>query len=183
MKLIVFLGNPGNKYQYTRHNAGFLFADFWREKNNFPLWQENKKFQGLLSESKWQKEKLLLIKPQTFMNLSGQCVKKVINFFQLKIEDIIIIYDDKDLLFGKIRFRSKGSSGGHRGMQSIINHLKTKEINRLKIGIENRNKDALIKTEDFVLAKFSAEELKKLKSEIFLHAEKLLLENFLDFIN
>ncbi|MCD5382835.1 aminoacyl-tRNA hydrolase, partial [Candidatus Gracilibacteria bacterium] len=113
MKILVGLGNPGKKYENTRHNVGFSFLDFFAKKNNFGDFKDEKKFFGEISEGNIGGEKVILLKPQTFMNLSGKSVQAILNFYKIDFEDFFVIYDDKDLDFGKIRFREKGSSGGH----------------------------------------------------------------------
>lgn len=156
MKIIVGLGNPEPKYEFTRHNIGFLAIDYLQNKYN----QEYKKQDNYLYfEQNINNEKILFIKPQTYMNNSGEAVKKVVSFYKVKQEDILVIYDDIDLLFSTIRIKYDSSSGGHNGIKSIINHLGTQEFYKLKIGILNDYKK---QTKDFVLSKFSKEELKEL---------------------
>lgn len=155
MKLIVGLGNPGKEYENTRHNCGFRAIDFYATKNNLNF---KNKFNGEYCENRINNEKIILLKPQTFMNLSGDCVVKFVNYYNLKIEDILIIYDDVDFEVGKFKIKRKGSSNGHNGINDIINKLKTEEIYRLKIGI-SKNKIPLI---DYVLSNFKISENKKL---------------------
>lgn len=176
MKLIVFLGNPGNEYKKTRHNAGFLFADFLRKKWEIEEWKNEKKFNAELSVFFYFKRKIMLARPQTFMNLSGQSLEKIVSFFNILTENIIIIHDDKDLDFGKIRYKNNSSSGGHRGIESIINHLNTKDFARIKIGVEARENETKINTSDFVLSKFTEIEIETLDQEIFPKVEKKLTE-------
>ena len=133
MKLIVGLGNPGNKYEKTRHNIGFEVISKLQEELN--IVGEKDKFQGLLSEKNIDGEKVLFLKPQTFMNLSGNSIIEVINFYKLNPKtDLVVIYDDMDLPVGKLRVKEKGSSGGHNGIKSIISHLGD-EFLRIKCGI------------------------------------------------
>ena len=153
MKLIVGLGNPGKEYDNTRHNIGFIFIDDFAKSLNIRI--DKKKFNGLYNEVVINNEKVILLKPQTFMNLSGESVIKFINYYKINIDDILIISDDLDLNFGKIRLRSEGSSGGHNGLNNIILHLGTNKFKRLKIGI-SCNKP--IDTISYVLGKFSKEE-------------------------
>ena len=157
MKLIVGLGNPGKEYEKTRHNMGFMAIDFYVQKNNL---EYKKKFNGLYTENTINGEKIILLKPQTFMNLSGECVFEFVNYFKIDIEDILIIYDDKDFEVGTFKIKRNGSSGGHNGMNNIINHLKTSDIKRIRIGI-SKNEIPLI---DYVLQKMAKEDLEKTNS-------------------
>lgn len=160
MKVIFGLGNPGNKYETTRHNVGFLFVDYLAHKFGFTPYKNESKFKALLSEGVLNGEKVLVVKPQTFMNLSGQTVQSILNFYKIPKENFIIVYDDKDMEFEKIRFRKTGSSGGHNGLKSIITTFGT-EFKRIKIGVAN---DLIKKfdTADFVLNNFKKEEMEKL---------------------
>ena len=164
MKLIVGLGNPGDEYKNTRHNIGYMFIDYFAEKNKTVI--DKKKFNGFYGEINVDGEKVLLLKPLSYMNLSGEVVIKFIKYFKIDIKDVLIIHDDLDLPTGKIRLRESGSSGGHNGIKNITEHLNTENFKRLKIGISN-NKD--IDTKDYVLGKFSSEEkeiLDNLKEEV-----------------
>lgn len=134
MKCIVGLGNPGKEYENTRHNAGFLAIDFLREELNFPEFEASKHF-GVLSEGIVQGERVFLLKPSAYMNLSGKSVSSLIGFYKLNPENILIVCDDIDQDFGKIRYREKGSSGGQNGIKSIIESLGTENFQRIKIGI------------------------------------------------
>ncbi|MDN6195396.1 MAG: aminoacyl-tRNA hydrolase [Atopostipes suicloacalis] len=133
MKLIIGLGNPGAKYQLTKHNIGFTVVDQLAKTLNVSFNQT--KFKSLYAEAQMGAEKIVLIKPQTFMNLSGEAVQPWIDFYKLSSDDFLIIYDDMDLAVGKIRLRLKGGSGGHNGMKSIIQQLNGKEFNRIRVGI------------------------------------------------
>ncbi len=161
MKLIFGLGNPGSKYDKTRHNVGYLFLDYLAQKFDFPASKTEKKFKAEVSEGIINDEKVLLIKPLTFMNLSGESVQAVQNFYKVELEDILIVYDDKDMEFGKVRFREEGSSGGHNGIKSIISVL-SDDFKRIKIGIANELLEAHMETSDFVLSHFKKEELEEL---------------------
>lgn len=154
MKLIVGLGNPGKEYDNTRHNIGFIFIDYFAKKNNVSI--DKEKYNGLYIQTVINDEKVILLKPQSYMNLSGEVVRKYIDYFKINIEDILIINDDLDMNFGKIRLRPDGSSGGHNGLKNISLHLNTEKFKRLKIGISN-NKS--IDTKDYVLGKFTKDEL------------------------
>ncbi len=133
MRIIVGLGNPGKEYAYTRHNIGFLLLDHLAEKWNIKI--DKIKFKSLCGEGFYQGEKVLLIKPQTFMNLSGEAVLDATQFYKVPTEDILVIYDDMDIEPGRLRLRLNGSSGGHKGMESIIYLLKSQDFPRLRIGI------------------------------------------------
>ena len=164
MKLIVGLGNPGKEYENTRHNTGYIFIDSFAEKLNVTF--DKQKFNGLYAETTINGEKILLVKPLSYMNLSGEVVGKFVNFFKIDINDILVISDDLDMEVGRIRLRSKGSSGGHNGLKNIALHLNTEDFKRLKIGISN---DKLIDTKDYVLGKFTKEEkevIEKMKPTI-----------------
>lgn len=152
MKLVVGLGNPGDKYAKTRHNIGFEVINKLQKDLN--IIGEKDKFQGLLSEKNIDGEKVLFLKPQTFMNLSGNSIAAVVNFYKIDAKsDMIVIYDDMDLPVGKLRVKEKGSSGGHNGIKSIISHLGD-EFLRIKCGI-GKSKDDTI---DFVLGQFDKSE-------------------------
>ena len=152
MKLIVGLGNPGKKYEHTRHNMGFDVLDLFSELAQIDVDKET--FKGLLGRGKVFDQDVLLLKPQTFMNLSGESVQEVVHYFKINIEDIIVIYDDMALNPGHIRLRASGSSGGHKGMQNIIEHLSTDKIKRIRIGIGEPTYDTI----DYVLSKPNKEE-------------------------
>ena len=163
MKLIVGLGNPGKEYENTRHNIGFMMLDKYLSKKNIrDNW--NLKFNGLYLETILFGEKVLFLKPQSFMNLSGEVVSKFVNYFKIDIGDILIISDDLDLNIGNFKLRDRGSSGGHNGLKNIENNLGSSEYKRLKIGINN---DKNVDTKDYVLGKINKETLKKY-DEIFL---------------
>ena len=153
MKLIVGLGNPGKEYENTRHNIGFIFIDYFAEKNKITI--DKEKFNGLYTQITINNEKVILLKPLSYMNLSGEVVRKFVDYFKIDINNILIISDDLDMNFGKLRLRPDGSSGGHNGLKNIALNLNTESFKRLKIGISN-NKD--IDTKDYVLGKFSKEE-------------------------
>lgn len=152
MKCIVGLGNPGKQYQKTRHNTGFLVID--ELCTFFGVSLDTKKFNAHYTKFKYQGQDILLVKPQTFMNLSGHAVISLLNYYKIDIKDLIVISDDLDLPVGKVRFRPNGSDGGQRGIRDIIKHLSTKDFNRCKIGIGN---DKLIPTADYVLGKVEKE--------------------------
>lgn len=153
MKLIVGLGNPGMKYEKTRHNTGFQVMDEIAAALHMEIKQ--KKFQALIATTQIQGEKVIAMKPQTYMNLSGEAVGAAVRFYHLSLKDLLIIYDDKDLPVGKIRLREKGSSGGQNGVKNIIAHLGSEEWNRIRVGI---GKDANRDLADWVLSGFGKEE-------------------------
>ena len=162
MKLIVGLGNPGGEYRKTKHNIGFIFLNSFLSKENLSL--DKKKFNGCYIDYVSNKgNKAILLEPQTYMNLSGDCIVDFVKYFKIDIDDILIIHDDLDLEFAKVRIRSKGSSGGHNGLKSIISRLNSEEFKRIRIGI---GKDKNMPVVDYVLSKFSNEELNILESKI-----------------
>lgn len=161
MKLIVGLGNFGKEYKNTRHNAGFMALDFYAKKNNLSI--DKRKFKGLYTELNINNEKVILLEPQTYMNLSGECVRDFIGYFHIDIKDLLVIYDDMDLDVGVIRLREKGSAGGHNGMKNIIENIKTSDFKRVRIGI---SKDKNIDTINYVLGKFNKEEQEIIDVEI-----------------
>jgi len=161
MKLIVGLGNPGLKYEKTRHNTGFLLMDLLAEDLNIEL--NKKKCKAEYGIYQYKNEKIIIAKPQTYMNLSGEAVKSLMKYYDIDIKDLIVVHDDLDLPVGKMRLRYKGSSGGQKGMGNIIDLLGTNEINRIRIGISN---DKKIDTVDYVLGGFSKEE-KAIMKETF----------------
>lgn len=148
MKIVIGLGNPGKQYEKTRHNAGFLILDKVADRIGAKF--TTRKFKAIIAETFVNQEKVLLVKPQTYMNLSGESVQEILNYYNLDEEDIFVITDDLDLEIGKIRIRDKGSSGGQRGVQNIIDRLGTRNFLRLKVGIGNNK---MIDTADYVLGK------------------------------
>ena len=162
MKLIAGLGNIGSKYTFTRHNAGFMLADSFALNNNLNF-KENSRLKCFMTNFRDGQNDFLIIKPTTFMNLSGEAVRAVIDYYKIPIEDILIVYDDLAMPLGKIRFRNNGSDGGHNGIKSIIQHLGTQDFARLKIGI---GPQPSIPSEVFVLQNFSQEELEQIKSTL-----------------
>lgn len=176
MKLIVGLGNPGQPYQKTRHNLGFMVLDEFLKRNNFPDFKLSKKFKSKITEGILNQKKIILAEPQTFMNNSGQAVLALSHFYKIKPKDILIIQDEIDLSLGKIRLSENRSSAGHKGIQSIIEALGTKDFSRIRIGINNQKPDQL-PTEKYVLQNFTADE-KKIIAQAIEEAVKLILENF-----
>ncbi len=163
MKLIIGLGNPGPEYQNTRHNFGFMALDHFQAEAGFPAWQE--KFQSLASEGQINNEKIILAKPQTFMNLSGQAVRTIAAFYKIPAADILVVHDDIDLPLGALRLAQNSGSAGHNGIRSIIENLGTQNFSRLRLGIKTEKAGSFwklfkrsIPAEKFVLQNFSAAE-------------------------
>jgi PTH1 family peptidyl-tRNA hydrolase len=134
MKLIVGLGNPGERYEHTRHNIGFLIVDRLAERWGI-RWSPTK-LKGWVGEGSFSGEKVVLLKPMTYMNLSGESVRPVKDWYKVDLDQIAVIYDDLDLPTGQLRLREKGSAGGHNGMKSIIQHLGTQEFKRIRVGVD-----------------------------------------------
>jgi len=154
MKCIVGLGNPGKQYDQTRHNIGFEVIDALSDQFSIPLNQS--KFKGMYGVGLHNGEKVLLLKPLTYMNLSGESIRAVMDYYQIELEDLLVIYDDLDLPVGKIRLRQKGSPGGHNGIKSTVAHLGTQEFNRIRIGIDRPTPGMSVP--DYVLGRFRPEE-------------------------
>lgn len=165
MLIIVGLGNPGEKFKNTRHNVGFMTLDFFAKKNDFPKFTLSKKYNSSISE----KDDVILVKPETFMNESGLAVKKIFSSFKFQVSSFIVIQDDIDMPLGKIKFSKDSSSGGHKGVESIIYLLGTKDFARLKIGIATGDE----KAKEVVLKKFSPSEKEILNETIKKSAQAL----------
>lgn len=166
MKLIVGLGNPGKEYENTRHNVGFMVLDYYAKEKNIDF---KNKFNGLYSEFVSNNDKIILLKPQSFMNNSGDVVKKFVDYYKISIENIIVVYDDVDFDVGFFKVKSTGTSGGHNGINDVIKKLGTNNINRIRIGV-GKNQINLV---NYVLGKFSNEENSKLE-KIFPTISKIL---------
>lgn len=171
VKLLIGLGNPGIEYQKTRHNLGFQVIDYLANKLNLS-WQKEK-FKGLYATSTYLQQKIMLLKPLTYMNNSGECIRDFVNYWQIPLTNILVIYDDLSLTLGTLRYRQQGSSGGHNGVKSIIECLGTQKFKRLKIGIGpkremlgNDNYQCFgqkIPLKDWVCQKFTEEERKEIE--------------------
>lgn len=161
IKVIVGLGNPGPKYAYTRHNIGFLTIDAISAELNVEVNQA--KFKSLIGETSRNGHKVLLVKPMTFMNLSGEALREIVHFYKLPIDNLLVIYDDLDLPHGSVKLRFKGGSAGHNGLKSIIQHLGTEEFKRIKMGI-GRPKDGQVV--DYVLGRFAPDEMASINQAI-----------------
>ena len=177
MKIIVGLGNPGEKYTTTRHNAGFLaIDDFLKDKEVINCVS---KFDAQICEYHEGSTKMYFIKPQTFMNNSGKAVREFLQFYKVDPKtELLIIHDDKDLSFGTIKTTTNSSGAGHNGVQDIIDELGTQEFNRIRIGVESREPDSPIPTDVFVLQNFTDAELEKLNMDI-LPEVKTQIDEFL----
>ena len=185
MKVIIGLGNPGLEYMHTRHNIGWIIIDALADKLGVGGFKEQKKFKALTAETTITKsdentneeitEKILLVKPTTFMNLSGESVIAIKNFYKLENEDFLIIYDDIDLPLGELRFRDKGVPGTLNGMKSIVQHL-GQEFPRLRFGIESRPEElkGRINLSDYVLSRFPEEEKDTTKKAIGQALEEII---------
>lgn len=152
MILIVGLGNPGKQYEQTRHNIGFDVIDYMANKYNIDVNRE--KFKGICGEGFIENKKVILLKPLTYMNLSGESIRELANFYKLEDDEIIVVYDDISLDIGRLRIREKGSAGGHNGIKSIIQNLGGDKFPRVKVGV-GQPKDNLV---NHVLGKFSKED-------------------------
>lgn len=157
MYLIVGLGNPGREYERTRHNMGFMAIE--AVANKYQVSFSKQKFGGIYGEFQLNNEKVILLKPQKYINLSGEVIRLYIDYFKIPIENVLIIHDDLDLEFGKFKIKYKGSSGGHNGLKNIEQHLGTQNYKRIKLGISN---DKNIDTKDYVLGKINGESVKKM---------------------
>ncbi|PUU89754.1 aminoacyl-tRNA hydrolase [Halanaerobium sp.] len=181
MKVIAGLGNPGEKYAKTRHNIGFMviseLADRFKVKSSY-------KFDGLVGDFFFGGEKVILFQPMKYMNKSGQPIYRLLDYFEIEAEDLLVIHDDLDLDLGKMRFKQNGGSGGHNGIKSIINNLSTDEFNRLKIGIGRPPEN--IPVPDFVLTTFAGEEediSKKVVADAVSAVELMLKEDIMKAMN
>lgn len=156
MRWIVGLGNPGKEYESTRHNAGFFVIDELARRWGAGSFQSQGKCKALIAEARVQGEKTMLIKPMTYMNLSGESVRAFMDFYKAELEDAIIVYDDLDTEVGRIRLRYQGSAGGHNGIKSIIQHTGTQTFNRIRMGISRPEPGHAVV--DYVLTRFAKSE-------------------------
>ena len=153
MKIVLGLGNPGRRYEGTRHNVGFAVVDALARGSDVGRFQN--RFDAEVAEWQEEGEKILLVKPETFMNLSGQALRQAVDFYQVELTNILVICDDFNLPLGKLRFRSKGTHGGHNGLRDLQNHLGTTAYSRLRIGVDAPEEDAAV---DHVLGRFRPSE-------------------------
>lgn len=174
--LVVGLGNPGNKYTYTRHNSGFLCLDMLSDKLNIRI--DRLKFKSLICDTTINGHRCIVMKPQTFMNNSGEAVRECASFYKIKPENVIVIYDDISLDVGKLRIRRKGTDGGHNGIKSIIYHLNSDQFPRIKVGC-GKKPHPDYDLADWVLSEFKKDELKALEPALSnaCKALELLLDN------
>lgn len=154
MKMIIGLGNPGKKYEQTRHNIGFQVIDELANRLNAPPMQS--KFNGMYTVIHRPEGKVMLVKPLTYMNLSGECVRPLMDYYNIAVEDILVLYDDLDFAPGELKLRQKGSAGGHNGMKSLIQHIGTDKFKRIRLGIGRPTHG--MKVVDYVLGNFTKEE-------------------------
>jgi peptidyl-tRNA hydrolase, PTH1 family len=164
MKIIIGLGNPGKEYENTKHNAGFMAIDCFAQKNSFPEFKNSKKYGSFISEGIFNGEKIVLAEPQTFMNNSGIAAAKIVKNSNIKIDDIILVHDDSDLELRQIKISKARNSAGHKGVDSIMERLGSKDLCRLRLGIRGSGENA--KAEELVLKKFKKEEMEIFKEEI-----------------
>ncbi|MCK1976649.1 aminoacyl-tRNA hydrolase [Jeotgalicoccus huakuii] len=182
MKCIIGLGNPGAKYEKTRHNIGFMAIDQLQEDLGLPLDQQ--KFKCHYGTGVLNGEKIMLIKPQTFMNLSGEGVRPLVDYYNIELSDIVVIYDDLDLPLGRIRLRQKGSGGGHNGIKSLNQHLGGEKYNRIRLGIDRPTDSTPITR--YVLGKFSKVDEDTLQKVLEVSSEacqSFVSNDFLDVMN
>ena len=177
--LVVGLGNPGNKYTLTRHNAGFLCLDMLADKLNFRI--DRLKFKSLICDTTVNGHRCIVMKPQTFMNNSGEAVRECAAFYKIPAEKVIVIYDDISLDVGKLRIRRKGTDGGHNGIKSIIYHLNSDQFPRIKVGC-GKKPHPDYDLADWVLSEFKKDEQKALEPALgnACKALELLLDNQID---
>lgn len=175
MYVIVGLGNPGMRFSATRHNVGFEVIERLAYDNNIKM--NKRKHKAIIGSGVIAGHKVLLVKPQTYMNLSGESIRAILDFYKCDESDLIVVYDDTCFDIGTIRIRKKGSAGGHNGMKNIINHLSTNEFIRIRVGVGNKSPEWDLK--DHVLSRFSDEEIKEMVKEIKRASdsiEKILLD-------
>ncbi len=165
MKIVVGLGNPGEEYRFTRHNIGFRVVDelAWVENLSF---KKVKTYYSLVAHGKVDREKIILVKPQTYMNLSGRAVSKVVSYYQIDLKDLLIVYDDLNLELGQLRIKKKGSAGGHKGMESIIQSLSSEQIPRIRVGIGLPSSPVNLDYRNYVLSNFTIQEERQVKEVI-----------------
>jgi PTH1 family peptidyl-tRNA hydrolase len=158
LKCFIGLGNPGKEYMHNRHNIGFMALDRFAEQHGVKTYQSKGK--SYIADIQHQGQKILLLKPMTYMNLSGEAVRIAMDYYKFRVEDMVVIFDDLDIPFGQLRLRSQGSAGGHNGMKSIIQHVGTPNFSRIRIGISRPMPGANIA--DYVLSNFNMTESKQL---------------------
>lgn len=182
MKCIVGLGNPGRKYDDTRHNIGFMVIDELLKRHGWKL--DKSKFNGIYALENYQGEKVILLKPDTYMNLSGEAIRPLLNFYEIGLEDVVVIYDDLDLSAGRIRLREKGGHGGHNGIRSTIDHLGTRDFKRIRLGVGRP--PGQMSVVDYVLGRFKKDELDDVNESIHQAADAVeawFNDSFVDVMN
>ena len=172
LKILVGLGNPGLRYEFTRHNIGFRIVDSLARDMGTEF-KKVKSYYSLISRGTINNHKVMLIKPQTFMNLSGRAVSKVVSYYKIPLRDLLIVYDDLNLELGQIRIRKKGSTGGHKGIESIMQYLNSEDIPRLRIGIGNPSVNFNFDCVSYVLSNFNNDEEDKIEEVIQLSTEAI----------
>lgn len=179
MKLIVGLGNPGNDYLKTKHNVGFMCIDKVLDKLNIKL--DKHKFNGDYFQGIINDQKFIILKPQTYMNLSGECVVQFVNYFKISLEDILVIYDDLDLEISQFKIKLKGASNGQKGIENIMSHLHTRDIARIRIGI---GRDKNISTRNYVLTTFNEQQLIDLNKTLDITSDATIyfINNSIDLV-
>ncbi|MFA5842389.1 MAG: aminoacyl-tRNA hydrolase [Candidatus Gracilibacteria bacterium] len=177
MVLIVGLGNPGKEYEKTRHNAGFLAIEALRERLKFGTFRNEAKFKAEVSRGEFNGEKVILMRPQTFMNLSGEAVQAVKSYYKINNEDVWVVLDDIDLPLGTLRIRAEGSAGTHNGMKSLVQTLSTEKFPRFRLGIESRGVIAPAEQDltHFVLEPFRNEEFPEFERLVERFTEAVVL--------
>ncbi|HCL90993.1 MAG TPA: aminoacyl-tRNA hydrolase [Candidatus Atribacteria bacterium] len=172
MKIVIGLGNPGSKYEFTRHNIGFRIIDSLARDMGIEF-NKVKSYYSLISRGMINNHKVMLVKPQTFMNLSGRAVNRVVSYYKIPLQDLLIVYDDLNLELGQVRIRKKGSSGGHKGIESIMQYLNSEDIPRLRIGIGNPSVNYNFDCVSYVLSNFNNDEEDKIAEVIQLSTEAI----------
>ncbi|GAF70076.1 unnamed protein product [marine sediment metagenome] len=172
MKIVVGLGNPGLKYEFNRHNIGFRIVDSLARNIEIEF-KKVKSYYSLISRGMINNHKVMLVKPQTFMNLSGRAVSKVVSYYKIPLQGLLIVYDDLNLELGQVRIRKKGSAGGHKGIESIMQYLNSEEIPRLRIGIGNPSVNFNFNCMSYVLSNYNNNEKDKIEEVIQLSTEAI----------
>jgi len=178
LKIVIGLGNPGSKYEFTRHNIGFRIIDSLARDMGIEF-NKVKSYYSLISRGMINNHKVMLVKPQTFMNLSGRAVNRVVSYYKIPLQDLLIVYDDLNLELGQVRIRKKGSSGGHKGIESIMQYLNSEDIPRLRIGVGNPSLNYNFDCVSYVLSNFNNDEEDKIAEVIQLSTEavKTIIED------
>jgi len=172
LEIVVGLGNPGSKYEFTRHNIGFRIVDSLARDMGTEF-KKVKSYYSLISRGTINNHKVMLVKPQTFMNLSGRAVSRVVSYYKISLQDLLIVYDDLNLESGQVRIRKKGSAGGHKGIESIMQYLNSEDIPRLRIGISNPSVNFNFDCVSYVLSNFNNDEKDKIEEVIQLSTEAI----------